>query len=186
MNRHAAFQNTVQVGSNLEVACHQLAGNICGRRRRRRRRRRLRRRRRRVEAVCVGERTCDLAYFIISLDFNMYTTLSTPAPVCKVKCTSANKLRVKPPSMIANSFPQTNSSLCYLVTHISKIEKAMATRPTIKVSGAKKRPHSHEVKETNTRTEENNTLIHHQHTNDGHPPASPPGSHRAHHSPQLC
>jgi hypothetical protein len=37
----------------------------------------------------------------------MYTTLSTPAPVCKVKCTSADKLRVKPPSMIANSFPQT-------------------------------------------------------------------------------
>ena len=43
----------------------------------------------------------------------MYTTLSTPAPVCKVKCTSADKLRVKPPSMIANSFPQTNSSLYY-------------------------------------------------------------------------
>ena len=41
----------------------------------------------------------------------MYTTLSTAAPLCKVKCTSADKLRVKPPSMIANSFPQTNSSL---------------------------------------------------------------------------
>jgi hypothetical protein len=43
----------------------------------------------------------------------LYTTLSTPAPVCKVKCTSADKLRVKPPSMIADSFPQTNSSLYY-------------------------------------------------------------------------
>ena len=43
----------------------------------------------------------------------MYTTLSTAAPLCKVKCTSADKLRVKPPSMIANSFPQTNSSLYY-------------------------------------------------------------------------
>ena len=46
----------------------------------------------------------------------MYTTLSTAAPLCKVKCTSADKLRVKPPSMIANSFPQTNSSLYYSQT----------------------------------------------------------------------
>ena len=43
----------------------------------------------------------------------MYTTLSTPAPVCKVKCTSADKLRVKPPSMIANSFPALIDELTY-------------------------------------------------------------------------